>query len=194
MKNRIASARWRSRRKPPRAAASAEELIPEGQVRAGRIQAPHAEIWRAREAANSSEFFNWFVFGCHHGLEADTPAFVEEWIFFSAQEWKLGAGARATLLQQLPLLRENRGMRIVIGGIASHPGSIAQGMRLGLRRVLSIRTCLLAHGIDAARIGIAIRGKGWSLTECPAGPDEPDSPHGECRLQVVDAHWAPARN
>ncbi len=195
MKNRIAFIRWRSRQYPRGPEASRSEAVPGDQVGDEEIRLWLSEAWRAWEATSSSEFFNnWFVVRPHRTLAAATPAFLENWICFRDHAWELDARARATLSQRMPLFRANQAMRIVIGGIASHPGTIAYAMRLGLRRVLSIRTYLIAHGIDPDRVGIAIRGTGWSLTESSRECNDLDSPPGEYRLQVTDSHCVLARN
>jgi outer membrane protein OmpA-like peptidoglycan-associated protein len=184
MKNRMVFTRWRSHPDP---------RIPEAS-RIEKVQVWSSEAWRAWEAASSSEFFNWFVFRPHRMLAAATPPFLEDWIYFQDHAWELDGRARAALSQKMPLFRANPSMRIVIGGVASHPGTVAYGMRLGLRRVLSIRAYLLAHDIDPCRVGIAIRGTGWSLTESSDESVDVDTPRSECRLQVTDAHWVLARN
>lgn len=198
MMNRMAFTRWRSHQHSRHTEAGRPEAIPGDQIRAEEVHVRLSEAWRAWEAASHSEFFNWFVLEPHRAVAAavaaETPALLEDWIYFRDHAWELDASARATLSRKMPLFRANRAMRIVIGGVASHPGTIAYGMRLGLRRVLSIRSYLLAHGIDPGRVGIAIRGRGWFLTESSNGSDDLDIPRSECRLQVADSHWVLARN
>lgn len=154
-----------------------------------------SEAWRTLGATNSSPFFDWFVLRPRREPTDATGACLENWIYFQDQAWELDARARATLHQKVPLFQANPALRIVIGGIASQPGTLANGMKLGLRRVQSIRSYLVAHGIDPDRVGIAIRGTGWFLTEGPGGPDGlTDIPHSGWRLQVTDPHWVLARN
>ncbi len=195
MKNRKAFTRWRSRQYPRGPKASRSEAVPGDHVRAEEIGVRLSEAWRAWAAASGSEFFNnWFVFRQDRTHTAATLVVRENWICFQDHAWELDARARATLSYGMPLFRANQAIRIVIGGIVNHPGTIAYGMRLGLRRALSIRTYLLAHGIDPDRVGIAIRGTGWSLTESSGESDDLESPHSEYRLQVTDSHWVIARN
>lgn len=145
-----------------------------------------SETWRGWEAGTSSEFLNWFLFNAE-------AAVLEDWIWFREDRSELDPRAIAILSDRLKLFQADPAMRIVIGGLAFRPGTIADGMGLGLRRVLSIQSFLLAAGIDPGRIGVAVRGSGWSVAErCGSA----DSAHqgSECRLQVTDAHWTLARN
>lgn len=143
------------------------------------------ETWRGWEAGTSSEFLNWFLF------TAETTV-LEDWIWFSEDRSELDPRATAILSDRLKLFQADPAMRIVIGGLAGRPGALTHGMGLGLRRVLSIQSFLLAAGIDPSRIGVAVRGSGWSVTERPGSTDTRQS--SECRLQVTDAHWTLARN
>lgn len=152
------------------------------------------EAWRAWEAGTSSEFLNWFLFTRHGTLSAAETAIREDWICFEDDRSELDDGARAILGERLKLLRANPAMRVVIGGLAGQPGTVDSVMRLGLGRVQSIRTFLLAHGIDRGRIGIAVRGSGWSVAERSAESEPPPSQGSECRLQVTDPLWTLARN
>lgn len=152
------------------------------------------EDWRAWEAASNSEFFNWFVFRPHRTLAPAAPLLLEDWIYFQDHAWDLDERARATIGRKLPLYEVNPAMRIVIGGIANQTGTLACGMRLGLRRVLSIRRYLLEHDVDPDRVGIAIRGTGWSLTERSGESSDLHGRRSECRFQVTDSHWVLARN
>lgn len=152
------------------------------------------ETWRAWEAGTSSEFLNWFLFSPHGTpLAADVPV-LEDWVCFQDDSSELDDRARALLGNRMALFRANPAMRIVIGGLAGRPDAIAHSMRLGLRRVRSIRAFLLVHGIDSDRIGIAVRGPGWSVAERSDGMEDPKSRGGECRLQVTDPHWTLAKN
>lgn len=152
------------------------------------------DTWRAWEAGTNSEFLNWFLFTPHGTSPATEAAVLEDWIWFEDGSSELDDRARALLGNKVDLFRANPAMRIVIGGLAGRPGTVAGGMSLGLRRVLSIRTFLLAAGIDPGRIGIAVRGPGWSVAERSGGSDDPTSQGSECRLQVTDPLWPLARN
>jgi outer membrane protein OmpA-like peptidoglycan-associated protein len=151
------------------------------------------ETWRGLEAGTSSEFLNWFLFTPHGRSSTADTAVLEDWICFKDDQSELEDRARAILGDRLKLLRANPAIRIVIGGLANRPGTIAQGMRLGLRRVQSIRTFLVAAGIDPGRIGIAVRGSGWSVVERSGGSEDPAIHCSECRLQVTDPRWTLAR-
>jgi len=152
------------------------------------------ESWRAWEASSSSEFLNWLLFTSHGRPSTIGISVLEDWICFKDDRTELDARARAVLSDRLKLFRENPMMRIVIGGVAGQPGTIAHGMRTGLRRVLSIRTFLLAHGIAPDRIGIALRGSGWWVSERSSGSDSLPRESIECRLQLADPTWTLSRN
>lgn len=189
MKKRMLSTPRRSLQEPriPRA-------ISDDQMRAEEAHLGLAEGWRTWEGANSSVFFNWLVSQPNRTLVAGARKVVEDRIYFEDHSWELDAGARATLADKLPLFQASPAMRIVIGGIVSHQGTLKFGMKLGLWRVLSIRTCPLAYGIDPHRIGIAVRGSGWCLVEDAGGAGDLGSRCTECRLQATDRHWVLAKN
>jgi outer membrane protein OmpA-like peptidoglycan-associated protein len=190
MKNRMAFTPWRSF-----LGNGCIGAIHGDRVRAEGQHVGLSEVWRAWAGASDSQFFNWFVFRPRRAEVAAMPTLMEDWIYFQEGAWELDARARATLRWNVPLIRAKPTMQIVIGGTASQPGTTAHGIGIGLRRVLSIRSFLLAHGIDPARIGIAIRGTGWSLSEGPGDTETPmSSRYSECRLQVTDPHWMVARN
>lgn len=152
------------------------------------------ESWRAWEAGRSSEFLNHFLFTPHSTSSTAETEVLEDWICFQDGSSELDDRARAILGDNLKLFRANPTMRIVIGGRAGPRGTLAHGMRLGLKRVLSIRIFLLAHGIDPNRIGVAVRGSDWSLAERCAGSMGSRGQGGECRFQVTDPKWLIARN
>lgn len=152
------------------------------------------ETWRVWEAGTTSEFLNWFLFTPHARSTTAEAAVVEDWIYFQDGSSELDDRARAILGHRVKLLRTNPAIRIVIGGLCGRPGTIADGMKLGLKRVMSIRTFLLAAGIDPGRIGTAVRGSGWSVAERFGGSEDSTSRGTECRLQVTDSLWTLARN
>jgi outer membrane protein OmpA-like peptidoglycan-associated protein len=163
-------------------------------ISGGAAFAELCESWRAWEASSSSEFLNWLLFTPHGRASATGTALLENWICFRDGRTELDDRAKAVLGDRLKLFRENPDMRIIIGGLAGQPGTVAHGMRIGLRRVLSIRNFLLAHGIDPGRIGIALRGPGWWVAERSGESVGPTSEASECRLQVIDPHWTLSRN
>jgi len=194
MKNRIAFTRWQLLQDPQAPEAVRSEARPGRQVGAEEAQPALAEAWRAWEAAQSSEFLNWFLFMDRRSSAVAPSGFVEDWICFPDDSGILDARARGTLGRRIALLRANPGMQIVLGGVAGQPGALVSGLRLGLRRVRSIRAYLLAHGVQKERIRIALRGAGWLLAEHSAEPGDLTSERSECRFQVTDAHWILARN
>jgi outer membrane protein OmpA-like peptidoglycan-associated protein len=194
MKNRMSITPWPGLRSQRKSLAGTCHTISTDPVddRAGRVKL--SEIWRGWEAGTSSEFLNWFLRTPHGRLPTAETAVLEDWICFEEDRWELGNSARAVLGDRLKLLRANPSIRIVIGGLAGRSGSIAHGMRLGLRRVTSVRTFLLAAAIDPDRIGIAVRGPGWQVVERSMGSEDPMKQGREYRLQLTDPLWALARN
>lgn len=152
------------------------------------------EAWRAWEAGTSSESLNRLLIGSPGRSSATEIAVLEDWVCFQDGASELDDTARAVLGGRLELVRENRAIRVVIGGLVGQAGTVAHGMRLGLRRITSIRSFLVKADIDPDRIGIAVRGPGWSVTEGGGGAEAPTSPDREWRLQVTDPHWTLARN
>ncbi len=194
MKNRMSIAPWPTNldQHPPLAGTS--HAMSAVRVGAGADSVELCETWRAWAEGTGSEFLNWFLFTPHGKSTAAEAAVLEDWICFKDGSSELNERARALLGDRLMVLRVNPAMRIVIGGLTGRSASIAHGMRLGLRRVLSIRTFLVAQGIHRDRIGIAVRGSGWSVTERFGKPEDRTSQGGECRLQITDSHWTLARN
>lgn len=152
------------------------------------------EAWRAWEAGTSSESLNRLLFDSPGRSSATEIAVLEDWICFQDGASELDNTARAMLEGRLELVRENRAIRVVIGGLVGQARTVAHDMRLALRRITSIRGLLLAADIDPDRIGIAVRGSGWSVTEGGGGAEASPSPGGEWRLQVTDPRWTLARN
>jgi outer membrane protein OmpA-like peptidoglycan-associated protein len=152
------------------------------------------EAWRAWEAGTSSEFLNRLLFDCPGRSSATEIAVLEDWICFRDGASELDSSARALIEGRLELLRANHAIRVVIGGLVGQASTVAHGMRLGLRRITSIRSFLLTADIDPDRIGIAVRGSGWSVTEGGGGAEASPRPGSEWRLQVTDPRWTLARN
>jgi outer membrane protein OmpA-like peptidoglycan-associated protein len=194
MKNRVTFAEWSTipELRPPMGEAfhkmSADSLGD------GAESVRLCESWRAWEASSSSEFLNWLLFTAHERSSATGISVLEDWICFKDDRTELDDRARAVLGERLKVFRENPAMRIVIGGLAGQPSTIAHGMRLGLRRVLAIRSFLLTNGIDPDRIGIALRGSGWWVSENFGEAERLPSAAGECRIQLTDPNWTLSRN
>jgi outer membrane protein OmpA-like peptidoglycan-associated protein len=152
------------------------------------------QLWRGWEAGTRSELLSRLLRAPQGRSSIGEVAVLEDWICFRDRASELDERARAMLSGRWERLRENAGLRVVIGGLASQAGSMAHDMRLGLRRVLSIRNFLLAAGTDPDRIGIALRGSGWSVTERSVRGGDSAGGGGEWRLQITDPHWTVARN
>lgn len=152
------------------------------------------QLWRGWEAGTRSELLIRLLRAPQGRSSTGEVAVLEDWICFRDRASELDERARAMLGGRWEQLREDADHRIVIGGLASQAGSMAHDMRLGLRRVVSIRNFLLAAGTDPDRIGIALRGSGWSVTERSFGGEGSASRGREWRLQITDPHWTVARN
>ena len=152
------------------------------------------EAWRAWGAGTSSESLNRLLFAPPGRSSAAAIFVLEDWICFRDGASELDESARATIEGRLELLRADRALRVVIGGLVGQASTVAHGMRLGLRRITSIRSFLLKADIDPDRIGIAVRGSGWSVTEGAGGAEASLSPGSEWRLQVTDPRWTLATN
>jgi outer membrane protein OmpA-like peptidoglycan-associated protein len=201
MKNRMSTTPWPSVRDQRNSLAGTSYTMSANPFGESADSVGLGETWRGWEAGTSSELLN-RVLSTPHGRSSTAEAailedwicFKEDWICFKEDRWELDDRARAILRDRSKLLRANPAIRIVIGGLAGPRGAIAHGMRLGLRRVTSIRTFLLASGIDPGRIGIAVRGSGWSVVERSGKSEDPTSQGSECRLQITDPLWTLARN
>lgn len=194
MKRRVSITTWPALRNQQNARAATSHPLSASLATEAVDAVGLCEAWRGWEAGTRSEFLNWFLFSPHGRSSTPEPAVLEDWICFQNGSAELNERTRASLDDRMELLRGDPGLRIVIGGLASRAGTIAHDMRLGLRRVISIRTFLLAAGADPDRIGIALRGSGWSVTERSAGPQDSASGGGEWRIQVTDPLWTLARN
>jgi outer membrane protein OmpA-like peptidoglycan-associated protein len=194
MKNRVSIAPWPALpdQRPPRA--GTPQTMSVDPVGEGPDTVGLSETWRGWEAGTSSEFLNWLLFTPHGRSSTTGIAILEDWICFEDDRSELDDRARAILGGRLKLFRANPAMRVVIGGLAGQRRTIAHGMGLGLRRVTSIRTFLVAAGIDPGRIGVAVRGSGWSLAERSGESEHWTSQGTECRLQVTDPHWTLERS
>ncbi|TVP59482.1 MAG: hypothetical protein EA351_01510 [Gemmatimonadales bacterium] len=194
MKNRMSFTPSQSPQNPRSLEASRCGLTPGDQVRAEDATAELSEAWRTWETENSARFFNGLVLGPHGTPKAAAPVLEEDWICFQKHSSTLDRRAMEKIGRKVPLLQSNPTIRIVIGGIAHQPGPVAYGMRLGLRRVQSIRSCLLAHKVDPERVEIAVRGRNWFLTDRAGTSLDLNDRRGEYRLQVTDSCWTLARN
>lgn len=152
-----------------------------------------ADTWHRREDAAVSQILDCLLSRFRDALLATLPPTMGEMILFRDGSAGLDGRARATLRNRSAALRANPGIRVVIRGWASQPGSTAYAMKLGLQRVQAIRAFLLSQGIGPARIEVAMRGPGWFLVERPRRRAEED-PSDECRLQIADPQWTLSRN
>lgn len=193
MKNRMSITPWSALR-PQRTPLAETSHTMSVDLFGGANPVGLSETWRGWEAGISSEFLNRLMFTPHGRSSTGDTAVQEDWICFRDGGSELGDTTRATLGDRVKLLRASPAIRIVIGGLAGRVGTIALGVRLGLKRVASIRAFLLEAGIEPGRIGIAVRGSGWSVVERCGGSEEPTCQGGECRLQMTDPRWTLARN
>lgn len=115
-------------------------------------------------------------------------ATMQEMIYFQNDRSDLSDSAKAILSEKVTVFRANPAMRIVIGGFASEPGSVAYNMALGLRRAESAKAYLVLQGVDPIRIEIATRGEGQLLIERPGEAANAANRRGQFRLLIADPY------
>ncbi|MEX2527943.1 MAG: OmpA family protein [Gemmatimonadota bacterium] len=94
--------------------------------------------------------------------EADArsnAAMIAEVVRFAHDASDLSGEARAILDRKVTILQENPGMRIVVTGHTSEPGTDAYNLALGLRRADAVKAYLTSRGVAAARMEVATAGR-----------------------------------
>jgi peptidoglycan-associated lipoprotein len=114
-------------------------------------------------------------------------ATMQEMIYFAHDRSDLSDAAKTILDQKLPVFRANPGLRIVITGFASQPGTEKYNMALGLRRAEAAKAYLVSQGIDPIRIEIATRGEGQLAVEGPGKAANAANRRGQFRLMIADS-------
>lgn len=108
-------------------------------------------------------------------------------IHFADDQADLSDPAKAILDEKVAIFRANPGLRIVIVGYASEPGTIEYNLALGTRRAQAAKGYLVAQGISPGRIEIATRGEGQLLVEGPGEAAAAQNRRDEFRL-LIDVH------
>lgn len=98
---------------------------------------------------------------------ASALATMNALIYFVNDQSNLSDSAKAILEEKVAIFRANPGMRIVILGYASEPGTEHYNFALGGRRAEAAQTYLVGRGIHKDRIEIVTRGKGELVVEGP---------------------------
>lgn len=124
---------------------------------------------------------------------AEALATMKEMIFFRNDQSNLSDSAKAILDEKVTVFYANPGMRIVISGFASQPGTADYNMALGLRRAEAARDYLVSRGVDAIRIEIATKGEGQLLVEGPGEVADAANRRGQFRLLIADPYLAAPR-
>jgi peptidoglycan-associated lipoprotein len=121
-------------------------------------------------------------------------ATMQEMIYFQADKAELSDSAKSILRDKLAVFRANPGMRIVITGFASQPGTDSYNMALGARRADAAKAYLVAMGIDPVRVEVATRGEGELVVEGPGELANAQNRRGQFRLLIANDHLvAPKR-
>lgn len=194
MDNWIADGPWLQFGLPPNLTTTASMAASSDRVEEIAASARVTDRWRLLEASAGSWSLHRLLRGPRSSSGASAPPVTEVKIHFEDRSSDLGGRERAIVQRAAAALRATPGMRAVIGGIASQPGTAAEGVRVGLRRVQAIRQRLIAEDVDPGRIGVAVRGPGWSLFERSAEAAGADGFRSECRLQITDPHWSTLRS
>ena len=110
-------------------------------------------------------------------------------IYFENDQSSLSDSAKAILEEKVAIFRANPGMRIVILGYASEPGTENYNFALGGRRAAAAQAYLIGRGIDRSRIEIVTRGKGELLVEGPGEVAAAQNRRDEFKLLIGSATW-----
>jgi len=106
-------------------------------------------------------------------------------IHFANDQADLSDSALAILDDKVAIFRANPGLRIVIVGYTSEPGTIAYNLALGTRRAETAKNHLVALGIAPTRIEIATRGKGELLIEGPGEAADAQNRRDQFQLLIA---------
>ena len=118
---------------------------------------------------------------------AATLTTMQALIHFANDQADLSDSAKAILDEKVAIFRANPGLRIVIVGYASRPGTAAHNLALGTRRAEAAKRHLVAQGISPTRIEIATRGQGELLVEGPGEAADAQNRRDQFQL-LVAAH------
>lgn len=111
-------------------------------------------------------------------------ATMNAFIHFENDQFNLSDSAKAMLDDKVAIFRANPGMRIVITGYASEPGTADYNFSLGGRRATAAKDYLVGRGIDASRIEIETRGQGELVVDGPGEVAAAQNRRDEFKLLV----------
>lgn len=114
------------------------------------------------------------------GTQADLVANVGDRIFFGYDRYDLTSEARNTLDLQSQWLSKYPDVRITIEGHCDERGTREYNLALGERRAASVRSYLIARGVDPSRINTISYGK-----ERPAVPGSDEASWAQNRRGVT---------
>ena len=97
--------------------------------------------------------------GGHSGVGGAFDGTAADRVFFSTDQYTLGAEARSTLDQQAAWLSRYPQTRIVLEGHADERGTREYNLALGDRRAAAVRDYLTARGVAPSRIRVISYGK-----------------------------------
>lgn len=118
--------------------------------------------------------------GATPGSQADLVANVGDRIFFGFDRYDLTTEARNTLDLQADWLAKYSSVRVTIEGHCDERGTREYNLALGERRAASVRSYLIARGVDPSRISTISYGK-----ERPAVPGSDEASWAQNRRGVT---------
>lgn len=124
---------------------------------------------------------------------ADTGSLdtMREMVYFEHDKSDISDAAKTILDDKVVVFRSNPGMRILIVGFASQPGTDTYNMALGMRRSEAAKGYLVSQGVDPTRIEIATRGENQLVVEGPGEVADEQNRRDQFRLLITDPVAAP---
>jgi outer membrane protein OmpA-like peptidoglycan-associated protein len=101
--------------------------------------------------------------------EQDFRLYVGDRVFFGDRNAELGSRARALLAAQAHWLKQVPQATVIIEGHADDQGSAAFNQELAARRAGAVRDRLIAEGVEATRITLAVYGRQQPVALCQDG-------------------------
>lgn len=118
--------------------------------------------------------------GATPGSQADLVANVGDRVFFGFDRYDLTAEARNTLDLQAEWLAKYPNVRVAIEGHCDERGTREYNLALGERRAASVKSYLIARGVDPSRLSTISYGK-----ERPAVPGSDETSWAQNRRGVT---------